>query len=61
MTSRAQGLRNFSITPAVRPGDLPSLIKSGAGGNPLGTGQVVTQISLALVFLSSVMIFSRFS
>ena len=48
MTSRAQGLRNFSITPAVRPGDLPSLIKSGAGGNPLGTGQVVTQISLAL-------------
>ena len=49
------------MTPAVRPGARPFSSSSAATGNPLGTGQVVTQISLALVFLSSVMIFSRFS
>ena len=52
MTSIAHGFRYFRITPDVRRGALPWLVNSPAGGNPSGTGQVVTQISLAAVFSS---------
>jgi hypothetical protein len=59
ITSWAQGLRYFFITPALRPGALPLGSSSPAGSQPFGTGQVVTQISSAPVFFSSSITASR--